>query len=208
MMGAPLPRPQAYDEKVDIYAFGMCVLEMLTNDTPYRECVNVVQIYRTVTAKVRLDFTQCKLPRHLTSRMSPRSLLQEIASAAERQSRRRASRLRARARAGATAAHVRPCRTPFGRRVVRAQTVPQTRCRHGWVASMLALTKSLLTSPTPWQPNRKLPSPCSPLAASPKRTTTQCSHQARIRRRPPHQPQTHTKLQRSRCPPTSPPCRV
>ena len=25
----------------------MCVLEMLTNDTPYRECVNVVQIYTT-----------------------------------------------------------------------------------------------------------------------------------------------------------------
>lgn len=49
---APEMYEEAYDEKVDIYSFGMCILEMLTNDTPYRECVNVVQIYRTVTAKV------------------------------------------------------------------------------------------------------------------------------------------------------------
>ena len=41
----------------------MCVLEMLTNDTPYRECVNVVQIYKTVTAKVRVGFIQWRLAR-------------------------------------------------------------------------------------------------------------------------------------------------
>lgn len=34
-----------YDEKVDIYAFGMCLLEMITMETPYSECSNVFQIY-------------------------------------------------------------------------------------------------------------------------------------------------------------------
>ena len=34
-----------YDEKVDIYAFGMCLLEMITMEPPYKECVNKIQIY-------------------------------------------------------------------------------------------------------------------------------------------------------------------
>jgi WNK lysine deficient protein kinase len=34
-----------YDEKVDIYSFGMCLLEMITMETPYRECINTIQIY-------------------------------------------------------------------------------------------------------------------------------------------------------------------
>lgn len=29
-----------YDTSVDIYAFGMCILEMVTCETPYRECAN------------------------------------------------------------------------------------------------------------------------------------------------------------------------
>ena len=29
-----------YDTCVDIYAFGMCMLEMTTGETPYRECLN------------------------------------------------------------------------------------------------------------------------------------------------------------------------
>jgi WNK lysine deficient protein kinase len=39
-----------YDEKVDIYAFGMCLLEMITNEIPYTECENNHQIYKkTIT---------------------------------------------------------------------------------------------------------------------------------------------------------------
>jgi WNK lysine deficient protein kinase len=38
----------AYDEKVDVYAFGMCLLEILTKEIPYRECSNPAQIYKKV----------------------------------------------------------------------------------------------------------------------------------------------------------------
>jgi len=38
----------AYDEKVDIYAFGMCLLEIFTKEIPYRECANPAQIYKKV----------------------------------------------------------------------------------------------------------------------------------------------------------------
>jgi len=33
---------------VDIYAFGMSVLEMVTSEYPYAECANAAQIYRKV----------------------------------------------------------------------------------------------------------------------------------------------------------------
>lgn len=39
---------RGYDERVDIYAFGMCVLEMMTNEVPYNECHTVGEIYRRV----------------------------------------------------------------------------------------------------------------------------------------------------------------
>jgi WNK lysine deficient protein kinase len=38
----------AYDEKIDVYAFGMCLLEILTKEIPYKECSNPAQIYRKV----------------------------------------------------------------------------------------------------------------------------------------------------------------
>ena len=45
--------PQLYDEEynelVDIYAFGMCLLEMLTFECPYSECSNPAQIYKKVS---------------------------------------------------------------------------------------------------------------------------------------------------------------
>jgi hypothetical protein len=34
--------------QVDVYAFGMCVLEMVTKETPYSECANAAQIYKKV----------------------------------------------------------------------------------------------------------------------------------------------------------------
>ena len=38
-----------YDEAVDVYAFGMCMLEMATSEYPYKECTSAAQIYRRVT---------------------------------------------------------------------------------------------------------------------------------------------------------------
>ena len=38
-----------YDESVDVYAFGMCMLEMATSEYPYKECSNAAQIYKRVT---------------------------------------------------------------------------------------------------------------------------------------------------------------
>ena len=45
---APEMYEEHYDEYVDIYAFGMCMLEMSTSEYPYMECHNPVQIYRKV----------------------------------------------------------------------------------------------------------------------------------------------------------------
>jgi WNK lysine deficient protein kinase len=39
---------KGYSEKVDIYAFGMALLEMVTGQYPYSECKNAAQIYRKV----------------------------------------------------------------------------------------------------------------------------------------------------------------
>ncbi|XP_030480391.2 probable serine/threonine-protein kinase WNK5 [Cannabis sativa] len=46
---APELYEEDYDELVDIYSFGMCVLEMLTSEYPYSECSNPAQIYKKVT---------------------------------------------------------------------------------------------------------------------------------------------------------------
>eukprot|EP00158_Paraphelidium_tribonemae_P004714 Partr_v1_DN26926_c0_g1_i1_m7152 putative WNK lysine deficient protein kinase len=50
---APELYDEKYDEKVDIYSFGMCVLEMVTREYPYSECTNQAQIYRKVTNKIK-----------------------------------------------------------------------------------------------------------------------------------------------------------
>ncbi|KAL3654777.1 putative serine/threonine-protein kinase wnk5 [Castilleja foliolosa] len=47
---APELYDEEYDELVDIYSFGMCVLEMLTSEYPYNECSNPAQIYKKVTS--------------------------------------------------------------------------------------------------------------------------------------------------------------
>ncbi|KAI8890013.1 kinase-like protein [Backusella circina FSU 941] len=44
---------QGYSEKVDIYAFGMCLLEMATGEYPYGECRNAAQIYKKVSAGIK-----------------------------------------------------------------------------------------------------------------------------------------------------------
>ncbi|KAM7491669.1 hypothetical protein LguiA_034590 [Lonicera macranthoides] len=37
-----------YNELVDIYAFGMCMLELVTSECPYSECKNVGHVYKKV----------------------------------------------------------------------------------------------------------------------------------------------------------------
>lgn len=46
---APEMYEEMYDESVDVYAFGMCLLEMVTGEYPYCECQFPAQIYRKVT---------------------------------------------------------------------------------------------------------------------------------------------------------------
>ncbi|XP_053707539.1 serine/threonine-protein kinase WNK4-like isoform X2 [Synchiropus splendidus] len=52
---APEMYEEKYDEAVDVYAFGMCLLEMATSDYPYSECQNAAQIYRKVTNGIKPD---------------------------------------------------------------------------------------------------------------------------------------------------------
>ena len=50
---APEMYDEEYDEAVDVYAFGMCMLEMTTNEYPYKECTGPAQIFRRVTGGVK-----------------------------------------------------------------------------------------------------------------------------------------------------------
>jgi len=45
---APEMYEEHYDESVDVYAFGMCMLEMATSEYPYAECTGPAQIYKKV----------------------------------------------------------------------------------------------------------------------------------------------------------------
>ncbi|XP_050979691.1 serine/threonine-protein kinase WNK4 isoform X2 [Labeo rohita] len=60
---APEMYEEKYDEAVDVYAFGMCILEMTTSEYPYSECQNAAQIYRKVTSGIKPDsFYKVKVP--------------------------------------------------------------------------------------------------------------------------------------------------
>ncbi|PKI44764.1 hypothetical protein CRG98_034712 [Punica granatum] len=52
---APEVYEEAYNELVDIYSFGMCILEMVTFEYPYSECTHPAQIYKKVTSGKRPD---------------------------------------------------------------------------------------------------------------------------------------------------------
>lgn len=45
---APEVYEEEYNELVDIYSFGMCILEMVTFEYPYSECSHPAQIYKKV----------------------------------------------------------------------------------------------------------------------------------------------------------------
>ena len=50
---APEMYDEHYDEGVDVYAFGMCMLEMATSEYPYSECTGPAQIYKKVVNGIR-----------------------------------------------------------------------------------------------------------------------------------------------------------
>ncbi|KAJ1378695.1 Serine/threonine-protein kinase, active site [Sesbania bispinosa] len=50
---APELYEEEYNELVDIYSFGMCILEMVTLEYPYSECKNPAQIFKKVTSGIK-----------------------------------------------------------------------------------------------------------------------------------------------------------
>ncbi|KAJ3706631.1 hypothetical protein LUZ61_010336 [Rhynchospora tenuis] len=85
---APELYEEEYNELVDIYSFGMCMLEMVTLDYPYSECHNAAQIYKRVTSgvkpaalekitnlQVRQFIEQCLVP--ASERKSAKELLRD-----------------------------------------------------------------------------------------------------------------------------------
>ncbi|KAI5407210.1 hypothetical protein KIW84_053456 [Lathyrus oleraceus] len=50
---APELYEEEYNELVDVYAFGMCLLELVTVEYPYVECTNAAQIYKKVTSGIK-----------------------------------------------------------------------------------------------------------------------------------------------------------
>ncbi|ESW07272.1 hypothetical protein PHAVU_010G115800 [Phaseolus vulgaris] len=50
---APELYEESYTELVDIYSFGMCILEMVTFEYPYSECKNPAQIFKKVTSGIK-----------------------------------------------------------------------------------------------------------------------------------------------------------
>ncbi|KAK1428607.1 hypothetical protein QVD17_17446 [Tagetes erecta] len=83
---APELYEENYNELVDVYSFGMCILEMLTHEYPYSECTNPAQIYKKVTSgklprafyKVKDLEAQCFIGKCLvnaSSRLSAKDLM-------------------------------------------------------------------------------------------------------------------------------------
>ena len=56
---APEVYAEAYNELVDIYSFGMCMLEMITFEYPYSECTHPAQIYKKVISVRRFSLCVC-----------------------------------------------------------------------------------------------------------------------------------------------------
>ncbi|KAL9243985.1 hypothetical protein vseg_017810 [Gypsophila vaccaria] len=50
---APELYEEDYTEMVDIYSFGMCLLEMVTMEIPYSECDSIGKIYKKVTSGIK-----------------------------------------------------------------------------------------------------------------------------------------------------------
>lgn len=76
---APELYEESYTEKVDIYAFGMCLLEIVSMEYPYSECNNMAQIFKKV-------FNSQKP--HAFSRLVDGDVKEVIAACLEREARR------------------------------------------------------------------------------------------------------------------------
>ncbi|XVE73673.1 hypothetical protein DITRI_Ditri11bG0137700 [Diplodiscus trichospermus] len=50
---APELYEEEYNELIDVYSFGMCMLEMVTFEYPYNECRNPAQIYKKVISGIK-----------------------------------------------------------------------------------------------------------------------------------------------------------
>ncbi|XP_026567322.1 serine/threonine-protein kinase WNK3 isoform X7 [Pseudonaja textilis] len=84
---APEMYEEHYDESVDVYAFGMCMLEMATSEYPYSECQNAAQIYRKVTSGIKpasfnkvtdpevKEIIECCIQQNKSERLSIKDLL-------------------------------------------------------------------------------------------------------------------------------------
>ncbi|GMJ03928.1 ARABIDOPSIS THALIANA WITH NO K 6, with no lysine (K) kinase 6 [Hibiscus trionum] len=85
---APELYDENYNELVDIYSFGMCMLEMVTFEYPYSECRNSAQIYKKVSSgikpaalskvsdqEMKLFIEKCLVP--APERLSARELLMD-----------------------------------------------------------------------------------------------------------------------------------
>ncbi|KAM1512576.1 hypothetical protein PS1_024598 [Malus domestica] len=53
IIGTPELYEEDYTEMVDIYSFGLCMLEMVTMEIPYSECDSVAKIYKKVTTGMK-----------------------------------------------------------------------------------------------------------------------------------------------------------
>ncbi|KAF8413351.1 hypothetical protein HHK36_001330 [Tetracentron sinense] len=85
---APELYEEDYNELVDVYSFGMCILEMVTCEYPYSECKYPAQIYKKVTSgikpaslgevsdpQVKQFIEQCLVPASM--RLSAKELLKD-----------------------------------------------------------------------------------------------------------------------------------
>ena len=57
---APELYEENYNELVDVYSYGMCILEMITSEYPYSECTNPAQIYKKVISVRSLCHIFCR----------------------------------------------------------------------------------------------------------------------------------------------------
>ena len=49
---APEVYEESYDNRIDIYSFGMCLLEFMTGEVPYSECSLAAQIWKKISNKI------------------------------------------------------------------------------------------------------------------------------------------------------------
>ncbi|XP_039122248.1 probable serine/threonine-protein kinase WNK4 [Dioscorea cayenensis subsp. rotundata] len=74
---APELYEEEYNELVDVYSFGMCMLEMVTLEYPYNECKNTAQIYKKVTSGIKpaslAKVTDCQVKEFIEKCLAPAS---------------------------------------------------------------------------------------------------------------------------------------